>query len=133
MIQKARVLYRIDDKKKEKELLLLCRKLGFQTRALKISDAGKEIGVLAGINRINGKSHEKVPESYQMPEILIFSGVPNTELDRFLAEYKKAGIEQVGLKAIVTPHNLLWTVCELTAEIVRERTAILMGGGRTQR
>jgi hypothetical protein len=133
MSQKMCIFYQIGDKKKEKDFLVLCRKLGFTVKALKQSDAGKEIGVLAGINRSNGKLHEKVPESYQMPELLIFSGVPNTELDRFLEAYKQAGIEAVGLKAIVTPHNLSWTIYELTAELVRERTAILMGGGRTQR
>jgi hypothetical protein len=132
MSQKMCIFYQIGDKKKEKDFLALCRKLGFSVKALKGSDIGKEIGVLAGMNRINGKNHEKVPESYQMPELLIFSGVPNTELDRFLEEYKQAGIEPVGLKAIVTPHNLSWTIYELTAELVRERTAILMGGGRTR-
>jgi hypothetical protein len=132
MSQKTCILYQIGDRKKEKDFLALCRKLGFSTKTLKQSDIGKEIGVLTEINRKNGKLHEKVPESYRMPELLIFSGIPNTELDRFLEAYKQAGIEPVGLKAIVTPHNLSWTIYELTAELVRERTAILMGGGRTR-
>lgn len=122
------VLYYIRDFKKERQITALCRKLGFRVRALKASDANTEIGVLAGISRAGAKNHEKAPVLWQFPELLVFSGVPDAGLDGFLAEYKKAGIEPVGLKSVVTPHNLVWTVYELAAELLKEQAAMMLRG-----
>lgn len=130
MIHSTLVIYHIQNRKKEKQLTDLCRRLGIRTRALKASDYNMEVGVLAGIHKAGMSAHEKAPEGYQLPDILIFSGLSDAVLDTFLAEYKKAGIEPTGLKSVVTPHNLTWTVYELTAELIRERTAMLLGGGK---
>lgn len=62
-----------------------------------------------------------------MPELLIFSGLADGKLDEFLAEYRKKGIEPVSLKAVITAHNISWTVYQLVSELVKERAAILMG------
>lgn len=133
MIHSPVVLYFIADSRKEKQITKLCRKLGIRLKGLKPEDSNTEIGALAGITRTDAgsapvRSHASAPVGYVLPELLIFSGLSDESLDVFLAEYKKAGIEPVGLKAIVTPHNLTWTVYELTAELVRERTAMLLGG-----
>ena len=40
------------------------------------------------------------------------------------AEYRRRGIDPIGLKAVATPHNLFWTVCELTEELEQERAAM---------
>lgn len=124
------IIYHIQSSKKEKQIIDLCKKLGIHTRKLKVSDCNLEVGVLAGIGRAGMSPHEKAPAGYQMPDILIFSGLPDERLDRFLEDYREAGIEPTGLKSIVTPHNVTWTVYELTAELIRERTAILLRGGR---
>lgn len=122
------VIYHIQNHKKEKQIINLCRKLGIRTRALKAADCNLEVGALAGIGRAGINTHEKAPAGYLLPDVLIFSGLPDEMLDTFLAEYKKAGIEPTGLKSVVTPHNRTWTVYELVAELLRERTAILLGG-----
>lgn len=127
MINLPLVLCHIRDSRKEKQIADLCGRLGFRVRALKAAQANTEVGVLAGVSRANMKEHEKAPALYQLPDLLIFSGLPDEGLDLFLAEYKKAGIEPTGLKAVVTPHNLTWTVYELAAELVKERTAMLLG------
>lgn len=132
MMNSSLVLYYIRDPKKGKQITKLCKGLRFRVRALKAGDANVEVGVLAGISRMNTKAHEKAPALYQLPDMLIFSGMPDQELDRFLAEYKEAGIEPTGLKSVVTPHNLTWTVYELAAELVKERTAMLLGGAGKQ-
>lgn len=133
MVHSPVVLYFIADSRKEKQIAKLCRKLGLRMKGLKPEDSNTEIGILAGINHIgtgsgSARDHGPVSERYALPELLIFSGLSDERLDVFLAEYKKAGIEPIGLKAIVTPHNLTWTVYELTEELVRERTAMLLGG-----
>lgn len=124
------MIYHIKKHKKEKQVTGLCRRLGIRTRALKASDGNLEVGMLAGIGRAGSGVHQKAPMDWQLPDILIFSGFPDELLDTFLSEYKKSGIEPTGLKSVVTPHNLTWTVYELAAELVRERTAMLLGGGQ---
>lgn len=59
------------------------------------------------------------------PEILIFSNLTEMKLDEFLDAYKTMGIEPVALKAVVTKTNENWTVDELTAELIKERAAML--------
>ena len=133
MVHSPVVLYFIADSKKDKQVAKLCRRLGIRMKGLKPEDGDREIGALAGITRsASARNHGTMPAGYALPELLIFSGLPGEGLDAFLAEYKKAGIEPVGLKAIVTPHNLTWTVYELTAELVRERTAMLLGGSKKE-
>ena len=128
MLENGLVLYYMRDPSKEKAIQKLCRQLGLRTRELKNSDANLEVGVLAGISRMSVKSHEKAPVLYQIPDMLIFSGVSDAALDRFLAEYRREGIEPTGLKSVVTPHNLSWTVYELVAELIRERMSIMQRG-----
>ena len=65
-----------------------------------------------------------MPESYRMPELLVFCGLEDGLLDQFLAGYRQREIEPIGLKAVATPHNLFWTVYELTTELEQERAAM---------
>ena len=63
----------------------------------------------------------KLPPLYQMPELLVFVGMPEARLDQFLDAYKAAGIEPVALKAVATLHNSNWTVYELIETLKEER------------
>lgn len=53
-------------------------------------------------------------------ELLVFSGINSSQMDIFLAEYKKAGIEPIGCKAVVTPDNVFWSADKLFREIFKE-------------
>lgn len=122
------VMYYMKDSKKEEQLIQLCKQLGINTRKIKENDMNVSISTLAGISGVPAMVQtEKAPQNYEMPELLIFAGMTDEKLDEFLAEYRKQGIEAVSLKAMITPHNISWTVYQLTAELIRERTAILMG------
>lgn len=65
------------------------------------------------------------PDGKNPPEVLIFSNLTEKKLDDFLDAYRAMGIEPVGLKAVVTKTNENWTIEELTAELIKERAAIL--------
>lgn len=65
-----------------------------------------------------------------LPDCIIFSDILSDAMDRFLAEYKKRGIEPTHLKAIVTVHNMKWSVDELINELKKEQIAIMMRGRR---
>ncbi|MDE6312288.1 MAG: DUF3783 domain-containing protein [Lachnospiraceae bacterium] len=124
------VMYHIKDSKKEKKLMGLCKRLQMQTRKIKSGDVNCSVGVLAGFPEMAVRTAQKAPMGYQLPELLVFSGMPEKRLDEFLAEYRTESIEPVGLKAIITPQNVHWSLYELTAELVKERAAIIMGQSR---
>ncbi len=65
------------------------------------------------------------PGNGNSPEVLIFSNLTEKKLDDFLDAYKAMGIEPVGLKAVVTKTNEGWTIEALTAELIKERAAML--------
>lgn len=129
------IMYKINKTSKEKQVVNLCRKLGLKTRKLKDSDAKITVGTLTGNGKINASpdnqmlntANQNVPTGYSLPELIIFSGLKDNKLDEFLAEYKKMGIAPIGLKAVVTIHNVNWTMYELAEELVRERISIMCG------
>lgn len=129
------IMYKINELTKEKQVVNLCRKLGLKTRKLKDSDAKITVGTLTGNGKINASpdkqmlniANQNVPNGYSLPELIVFSGLKDNKLDEFLAEYKKMGIAPIGLKAVVTIHNVNWTMYELAEELVRERISIMCG------
>lgn len=129
------IMYKINETSKEKQVVNLCRKLGLKTRKLKDSDAKITVGTLTGNGKINASpdnqmlntANQNVPTGYSLPELIVFSGLKDNKLDEFLAEYKKMGIAPIGLKAVVTIHNVNWTMYELAEELVRERISIICG------
>ena len=129
------IMYKINELSKEKQVVNLCRKLGLKTRKLKDSDAKITVGTLTGNGKINASpdnhmlntANQNVPTGYSLPELIIFSGLKDNKLDEFLAEYKKMEIASIGLKAVVTIHNVNWTMYELAEELVRERISIMCG------
>lgn len=123
-----KVMYYLNDAKKEKQILKLCSQQGIQTRKIKEKDVNVPLSTLAGISGVVSMTRaEKAPKDYEIPELLIFVGMSDGTLDEFLAEYRKQGIEPISLKATVTPHNISWSVYQLTVELIRERASIFMG------
>ena len=100
-----------------------------------IRDRKITVGTLTGNSKINASpdnqmlntANQNVPMGYSLPELIVFSGLKDNKLDEFLAEYKKMGIAPIGLKAVVTIHNVNWTMYELAEELVRERISIMCG------
>ncbi len=124
------ILYNIENKEKEQQLLELLKEMGIDGKSLDEKDAGKTVGELAemaGGKAFPKKNASATPSDYTLPEVLIFAGLPDETLDEFLAKYKGAGIAPVGLKAIVTVHNVNWTLYELIEELKRERIAMMLG------
>ncbi len=127
MEQTPLILYYMKDTKKERLFRQFCRKQGCRVRALGAGDMDREVGYLAGISPVAAsRAHEKAPKDFPALEVLIFSGLSMDRLEAFLDAYKQAGVPPVGLKAVLTEHNLHWTVYELTTELMKERMAMLM-------
>ena len=107
------------DKDKEKTVRTVCSRIGAVPVIVERRDYSQKLGTLAGVQ---GFSRDKtVYSGPNFPaEMLVFSGMNSTQVDVFLAEYKKTGVPVVGLKAIVTPHNVFWTAEALFKELLKE-------------
>lgn len=121
--QKSMVLYYVQDEKKKIQMEVLGMRVSIATKQLKPSDMNTQVGVLAGLEDIvlpDWSREERTPAIFCMPEIIIFSGITDKRLDEFLASYKKLGLAPTKLKAVVTPHNVNWTLYHLIRELSAE-------------
>lgn len=107
------------DKKKEVAVRSAATVIGATVVDVPRKDYSQKLGALA---KVQGFSQEKTV--YNGPdfqaEMLVFSGMNSAQVDAFLAEYKKQGVPAIGLKAIVTQHNVFWTPEALFKELLRE-------------
>lgn len=120
------VLFYVRDQKKVQQIAALCRELGFRAKRLYPNAVNQQVGALAELKPPAKPAGDSAPAGYQLPEIMIFSEFAGDALDLFLAAYKRAGIEPVALKAVVTPHNTAWSLYALAEELKRERAAMLL-------
>ena len=109
-------------KEKEDAMATICKSRGIKLLEIPVKDYNQKLGYLAGVK---GFSREKaVYDVTPFPtEMLVFSGMDPNQVDAFLAEYKKTGLPVIGLKAVVTPHNVFWTATELFRELMKEHLA----------
>ena len=109
---------------KQQKIRKLCQRFGMECRMLTEKDGKEELGVLCATYPAAVGKHEMPPFAWQMPELLVFSGLQENSLQLFLAAYREAQIEQIPLKAIVTPHNISWSIYELSRELASEHAAM---------
>lgn len=131
------IMYNINNIEKEKQLKELCNRLNIQTKRLNGKDTDKALAILAGVNAKAGNGmHANIKNGniktgsnlstksgnmpMILPEIIIFSGITDEELDTFLKEYKSMNIDPIRLKAILTIYNINWTFGELITELIKE-------------
>ncbi|MBE6837152.1 MAG: DUF3783 domain-containing protein [Ruminococcus sp.] len=95
----------------------LCERFGFSFRNVSSEEANQTVGFLAGFNGFPGNNEkaENPPEN----ECIVFSSVERETLDRFLTEMRNNEL-RVTLKAMITPHNQKWKLCDLITELERE-------------
>ena len=109
-------------KEKEDAMATICKPRGIKLLEIPVKDYAQKLGYLAGVK---GLSREKaVYDGAPFPaEMLVFSGMDSEQVDIFLVEYKKTGLPAIGLKAVVTPHNVFWTADALFRELMKEHLA----------
>lgn len=116
------LLYTTDNIKYEK-ISSLCRSLNIGLQKLTQKDIGCTLASISSGSPKQAKD-ASVPPLYSQSELMIFSGLSNDKLDIFLERYKKEGMQPVRLKAIVTPFNCMWSIYDLTKELIKENKAI---------
>lgn len=109
---------------KKKELEQLAKSAGYDFVPITAMQTGQKIGYLAG-----GSGYRETPlPVLALPprigeDMLLFAQTTADMIDPALELLKKNRIS-IGLKAIVTPYNVGWTLSELYQELVKEREKI---------
>lgn len=99
----------------------LCKNLSIRTSRIKLADYSQKLAYLAGIPGFPREDTDYTGPEFPS-EMMVFSNMADM-LDQFLSEYKKAGIPPIGLKAVITPHNLFWRAADLYEELFKEHQA----------
>lgn len=92
------------------------RVCGAACQTLHTQDSGQVLGFLLGLD---GYTQHPATDNHAVGEALIFYNFTKQELDRMLSALKRAGIT-IPLKAVVTEHNINWTVATLIGELEQE-------------
>ena len=118
----AQVFLHIPDKNKFDRISKLCEKCGYSCCQIQNADVNRTI-----LELISGQSAGKkvsAPPLYFLPEMMIFQGLADKEVHRFLEMYRAEGVPTVDLKAVVTPWNLTWTLYELAEHLKEEHRSM---------
>lgn len=87
-------------------------------------------------NHTGAPGHEGTGEIYEGNDlaepVMLLAGMSGGELDRILDTLKDLGVPSVGVKAVVTSHNISWTILDLYEELTRERAAMEKDRGLSQ-
>lgn len=119
MKKTGRVLLFHVDREKAKAIEKICQTLNLQTTNISPSSYNQKLGYLAGIDGFKKENTAYLGPNFPA-EMLLFSGMDSNLVDQFLAAYKAAPLPPIGLKAILTMHNIFWTATELYQELSKE-------------
>ncbi|MCR5251835.1 MAG: DUF3783 domain-containing protein [Lachnospiraceae bacterium] len=110
----------VKDKNKKAAAERICETQQIALHALSAADLNRTVASVCGVTMKNGGTHETAPPLYVMPETLLFYGLDDAALDRFLEAWKESGAEKIVRKAVITPFNLSLTLYELIEHLGRE-------------
>ena len=136
--KEARVLLFHMDKERADAVSKVCLAAGAAPVCVAEKDESVPVGVLAGLSgpeifaamRSVSAAADRAPETGgkapdrgPAEEMAVFCFVREDQLDAILAGFRRAGI-RIGLKAVLTPHNMLWNAGRLAGELAAERDSI---------
>lgn len=128
----ANIYLYTNDINKKNHIKQLTKSIGLEFAEIKASSVNSKVSEIIGLPSLtpvspfsysvslNEEENKKAPALWNMPELILFFGVSDAKLDEFLSAYKKAEIEKINLKAIVTPTNLNWTLYYLIEHLKEE-------------
>lgn len=100
-------------------LKLACMMLKVQLKVVAQEDFLQPVGFLAGLENVISVD-EKYTGSEVNQEMLLLCNLNRPDIDRLLSAIKKGKLQQVNLKAVLTPFNAEWSGVKLYQEISQE-------------
>lgn len=108
-------------KDKKNGILKLLERFRIEGREVFEDEVNQQIGFLCGWNGFykNENPALEIPKQ----ECLVFCSIDSETLNRLLSALRNSGLS-VDLKAIVTPSNQSWKLCELIDELEKEHKSM---------
>lgn len=117
------LLFNIRDKKRIRDLQMICMSLMIRVRLVKKDEYFQPVGVLAGMKEMD--ESEQIYDGEELAEeMMVFAGVTGSHLDQILFMMRKKGMKRIDYKAVLTDTNCQWTVLELYKELEKEHAAM---------
>lgn len=121
--QELVLLYEINGKDREKKLKLILVKLGIRIKLVKKEEYLETVGYLAKIkgSELKGQIYEG---ELLGDEMMVLVGFSSGRIDTLLSEIRKAKLDRINLKAVLTDYNKGWSSIELYKELKEEHEAM---------
>lgn len=117
------LLYNLTNTEKGRKIKKLLIPLGISIKEISKEQYLQPIGSLVGVKGYEKNNFEYTEEGF-FEEMLVLHKFTSSRIDLVLKGFKKAGIEKVDLKAVVTPTNVAWNSLELYEEIKKEHESM---------
>lgn len=119
-----KIFLHCEDAEKRRKIDILARGLKIRTKYVFAKDLKRTVGAVTGFTK-DARTNVVIPADYQMPEIMVFSGLSPGKLDLFLKACRQAEIESIPLKAMVTKMNVNWSFYHLIEELKKEHERMM--------
>lgn len=121
--QELVLLYEINGKDREKKLKLILVKLGIRIKIVQKEEYLEPLAYLAKIkeSEAGGEVYEGEPLG---DEMMVLVGFSSGRIDILLSEIRKAKLDRINLKAVLTDYNKGWNSIQLCEELKKEHEAM---------
>lgn len=117
------LLYNLANTEKGRQIKKLLIPLGISIKEIAKEQYLQPIGSLVGVKGFEKNNNVYTEQGFE-EEMLVLHKFTSPRIDLLLKGFKKAGIEKVDLKAVVTPTNAVWNSLELYEEIKKEHESM---------
>lgn len=120
------LLYSFHQGEAIKKLRGVCFRLGIRVKEIPLEDFHQPLGYLAGVPGLEAAEPTTAPQPFFEP-MLVLKNFTSKRIDELLRQWKKVGVPQIPLKAVLTEQNCAWNSMELYGELVKEHQAMQRG------
>lgn len=111
-----------ENRAKEQTVQKVLQRLNMSCRILSEEMLGETLGFAAGIPGFKESSSPYMGDGFD-EEVLIMSGLTDQRLNQLLTALRNEEAS-IRLKAVITPHNRGWKLCDLFGELVEEHETV---------
>lgn len=102
--------------------------MGVRIRNVTQEQAYEKVGFLAGLDGFEEGQNTQGDGAQEMKqELLIMKNFTGQRMDELFLRMRKAGVGRIHYKAVLTEHNVNWTLLDLYREIKKEHEAMQAG------
>lgn len=119
-IREMVLLYHFTDQEKAGKIKAVLARMKIETKDISDALISQKVGFLLGLKGFKETVGTSEAVSFDQ-EVMLMRGITGKRMEEILANFTAAGIEKIGLKAVVTPYNVLWPLHHLCKTIQKER------------